>query len=66
MVTGSTHTSHCATQPIYATVTDKTQCARSHLQKFSELIKNSLSFPELKNSRVFQFFQSCKHPVTNE
>jgi len=39
MLTGSTHASHCATQPINATVADKmhkTRCPQSHLQKFAE------------------------------
>jgi len=70
MVTGPTHASRCATQPICATVTDNyaqnsmptvtlTEISWVNL-KFPEF---SLSFPELKNSWVFQVFQSCKHPV---
>jgi len=42
MVTGSTHASLCAIQPIYATVTDimhKTQCPRVHLQKIPSKLK---------------------------
>jgi len=37
MVTGSTHASHCATQPVYATVTDNAQNSMPMItQKFPE------------------------------
>jgi len=56
MVTGSTHASHCATQPIYATVTDnyaQNPMPMITLRKIPWVNLNSLSFPELKNSLSF-------------
>ena len=63
MVTGYTHASHCATQPINATVADNnarnsmptitlTKIPRVSL-KFPEFL---LNFPELKNSVSFPGF----------
>ena len=52
MVTGSTHASHCATQPIYATVADNyAQNSDAHDLTY----KNSLS--KCKIPWVFQVFQ---------
>jgi len=69
MVTGSTHSSHCITQPIYATVTKNyyawvSDCVTEtyHLifKKIPEYISNfpefSLSFPEFKKSLSFLGF----------
>jgi len=52
-VTGFTHASHCATEPIYATVTDdyaQNSMPTIALTKIPWANYNSLSFPELKNS----------------
>jgi len=57
MVTGSTHASHCVTQPIYARLVVG---FRLHHRNIPSEFQISLSFPEFKKSQVFR---SCKHPA---
>ena len=45
MVTGSTHARHCATQPIYASVTDNYEFSR--IKKFPEFFFQSCKHPDL-------------------
>ena len=46
MVTGSTHASHCVTQPIYATVSDcVTETYHLIVKNFQSIFRISLSFP---------------------
>ena len=63
MVTGCTHASHCATEPIYPTVTDnyaQNLMPTITLQKIPwvnlKFPEFSLSLPELKNSLSFLGF----------
>jgi len=65
MVTGSTHASHCVTQPIYATVTKNyyarvsdciTETYHLIFKNFQSIFQISLSFPELKKSLSFPGF----------
>ena len=58
MATGSIHASHCATQPIYATVTDNYAQNSMPTITLKKIPRVNLKFPG-----VFQVFQSCKHPV---
>jgi len=61
-VTGSTHSSYCVTQPIYATVTNNyyaqvsdcvTETYNLIFKNFHSIFQISWSFPELQKSPSF-------------
>jgi len=62
----STHASHYATQPIYATVTDnyaQSSMPMITLTKIPSKFKIHRVFPEFSRIKKFpQVFRSCKHP----
>ena len=56
MVTGSTHASHCATQPIYATVTDNYAQNPMPMITLTKIPWVNLKFPEFSEfSRIKKF-----------
>jgi len=61
MVTGSTHATDCATQPIHATVTDNYAQNSMHTITLTKI--PSLNFKIPRVFQVLQVSQSCMHPV---
>jgi len=69
MVTGSTHASHCATQPIYATVTDNHAQNSMPMITLTKIPSVNLKFPEfsgIKKSPEFVRFSRVVSTVSNE